>query len=100
MIASVPAENQPSSAAVIPVENVPAVPLAVVFQKESTPHVPLGVAPAPAVAPLLSQYKEVAFSGAHGRAQKVTAARKRYLVEVFMDWSSEERGTSLAELEI
>ena len=54
-MASLPAEKKPTSAVVIPVEKVPALPVEEVFQKESTPHVPLGVAPAPAVVPLLSQ---------------------------------------------
>jgi hypothetical protein len=61
----------------MPVENVPAVPLAVVFQKESTPHVPFGVAPAPAVVPLLSQYREAALRGVHAIAQRLVTRRVR-----------------------
>jgi hypothetical protein len=70
------------------VEKVPAVPAAVVFQKESTPQVPVGVAPAPAVLPLLSQYKETAGAIGVSAAKAVIARRScfagRAVFELFM----------------
>lgn len=55
-MASVPAEKKSTSACVATVEKVPpAVPVAIEFQKASTPHVPFGVAPAPVDVPLESQ---------------------------------------------
>ena len=53
--ASVPAEKKRSSVVVVLVVKVPAPPVEFVFQKLEVPQVPVGVAPAPSVAPLLSQ---------------------------------------------
>ena len=62
-VASVPAENARSSLVVVSVEKVPAPPVEFVFQKAFIPQMPLGVVPAPAVAPLLSHQSGVATEG-------------------------------------
>jgi len=66
------------------VEKLPEVPIAEVFQKESTPQVPLGVAPAPVAVPLLSQYKEAALRGVHAMAQRLVTRRVRAKLETWL----------------
>jgi hypothetical protein len=68
----------------MPVEKLPEVPVEVVFQKESTPHVPFGVAPAPVVAPLLSQKRLTACRGVHAKTQRLVTRSVRARLETWL----------------
>jgi hypothetical protein len=71
----------------MPVVKVPDVPTELVFQKEFVPQVPFGVAPAPAVLPLLSQKRLAEWAvGANAAVNPAMArmGRRHFFIVVYL----------------